>query len=735
MTSASYQPPSAEPEFGYGQLLGVLLRRWPWLLGALALSTAAAVFVSLREEPTYQSSMQLIVEPNYEDDLTAADLDGLAESGADDVDYATQLTLMRSKQFVRDAVDTIANEYPDLSVDQVEKNLVLSQVSEGKKSTRIFQADYVGDDPTQTKRLLEALKAAYLEFNEAQQARRLEEGLAHTNKRLANTQQNLQQAQTALEQFRQEQDLIDPASQSQAVVDALNQVQTSQRQLMVELGEIESRYQALEKRTALSPANALLAARLSESQRVQQLLNSLQESEVALADRRIIFTNQDATVQTLIAQRDNQREQLRQEISAIIRRPVNELDPEILSLVQLGNIDLNLVSELIEADITLDSIAAHWENLATIEDELRQELNRFPSLMAEYDRLQPRVEIERATLQDLLLQREQLSAELSRGGFDWQVVEPPDLGRQIGPDPIKPLALGIVAGLFIGGALAFIRDSIDNVVRTSDDLQRQVPLPLLGILPAQPIRRSFGWPHRSDGGPPVLHPELAASDLMQIVQWPSFREALDLVANNLQLTLRERGSQAIALTSGLAGEGKTTVTLGLAFSLARMQQRVLVIDADLRRSGIVSELGISTGGNLCEILKGLTEPCRPHRLDFGPAYIDILPAGDYLADPITLLSSPRLQKLIQRCKHAYDLVLVDTPPLMGMADALKVGAACDSMVLVTRLDQITQPQINQALALLTPLQVLGIVANGARSTAADYVDYGPLPDRPRQEVS
>ncbi|PSN18838.1 capsular biosynthesis protein [filamentous cyanobacterium CCP5] len=734
MTHAAYQPIPDEPEFGYGQLLGILLRRWPWIAGTLVLSVAGAVLVFLREDPTYRSSMQLIVEPNYEDDVTARELDGLANASDQSIDYNTQLTLMRSEQFLREAVASLEAEYPDLDVDQVVNTFSLQRVGgeERDKATRVFQATYVDSDPIKTQRLLEALKEAYLEFNEAQQARRLERGLEHTNNRLDNTQKNLQQAQAALEKFRQSQNLIDPTLQSQAVVTSLNEVQSEQRQLMSQLTELKSRYQTLEQRTQLSPANALLAARLSQSQRVQQLLNDIQESELALADRQLIFTDQDATVQMLRQELDNNRKQLRQEIAAAIRRPVETLNPDIASLLQLGGVDLSLVTDLLEADVAIAGISARWESLATQEQSLRQELNRYPSWIAEYDRLQPRVEIERATLQDLLLQREQISAELARGGFDWQIVEPPDVGDQIGPDPLRPIALGVVAGLFVGGGLAFARDSMDKVVRTSDDLKRQVPLPLLGILPVQPIRKGFSLPGRQDGGPPILHPELADSDLMQIVQWPTFREALDLVANNVQLMLKGKGNQAIAVTSSLPSEGKTTVALGLAFSLARMRQRVLVIDADLRRSGIATELGLSTEGNLANLLKGVTRPSRPHRLDFGPGHIDVLPAGDPLNDPITLLSSPRFQKLIHRCKSIYDVVLVDTPPLTGMADALKIGAVCDNVLLVARLDKITQPQIDVTMALLSQLQVLGIVANGARTVAASYSDYGHLSKPVRQ---
>lgn len=726
MTSATTFQPSEEQEFGYGQLFGVLLRRWVWIVGALGVSMAGAVYVSMKQEPTYQSSMQLIVEPNFQQELQEEDLTGLSTNSISESDYATQLMLMRSNQFIEEAARALQADYPEIDPEGISGSFSLSRIKEDKNSTRIFRAVFTNDDPVKTQRFLEELKAIYLRYNEERQAERLTRGLDHVNDQLEITRQNLENSQASLEEFRQGQNLIDPTVQGQAIVEALNRVQEEQRQLVAELSGVESRFRALEQQIALSPKNALLASRLSQSGRIQGLLVSLQEANLALADRRIIFTDEDATVQTLAGQRDNLLAELRQEISTITQQPPGDLDPTLRSFLQLGEVDLALVANLLEADAALQSLEARGQSLTDLETVLRQEIQRYPSLIAEYDRLQPNVEIERATLQQLLLQREQLSSELARGGYTWEVVETPQLGTQIGPDPVRPLALGAVAGLFVGGALAFARESMDKVVRTSDDLKKQVPLPLLGVLPTQTVRRGFAIPVLKRDQPPAagsLHPELEGSELMQTILWPPFREALDLIANQVQIMQPDQAPRAISITSGVPGEGKTTLALGLALSLSRMNQRVLLIDADLRQSGIQAQLGFEVESGLSTLLAGNQGFNRPYRLDFATTYVDILPAGPSLVDPITLLSSPRFQALLTKCKGHYDMILVDTPPLLGMADALKVGASCDSTILVTRLDRITQPELTETMSLLTSLQVLGIVANGVRSTPPRYANY------------
>jgi capsular exopolysaccharide synthesis family protein len=203
---------------------------------------------------------------------------------------------------------------------------------------------------------------------------------------------------------------------------------------------------------------------------------------------------------------------------------------------------------------------------------------------------------------------------------------------------------------------------------------------------------------------------------------------MDMVTNNLQLRTPNPEHKTFTITSGLSGEGKTTVALGLALSLTRMNQRVLLIDADLRRSGLQAQLGIDSESGLSTFLMGLPAATRPHRLDLGYAHLDILPAGPVPEDPLPLLSSPKFSDLLARSRDIYDIILIDTPPVIGLADAVKIGSVCDGTVVVARLDSITQKQLTAMLTLLAPLKVLGIIANGAKDSSTRSVYDSPVPD-------
>lgn len=727
-----------QEEFGYGQIFAVLLRRWPWLLGSLGLAVGVAAYQASQLRPVYYSSMELIVEPNFQQQLSASDLVPYDERSVNEVDYATQLNLMRSAQFIEMAVARLQDEYPGITTAQVSSQFQLDRLFEGEKTaTRIFEASFTGADPQFPQRFLEELKNVYLEYDEERQQQRLTKGLDNINEQLDSTKDSLTRSQDSLQAFRQNANLIDPTTQSQASAEALRDVQSEQRQVSSRIAELRAQIQTIEDQIGLSFRSALVATRLSQSERIQSLKQELQETDLALAERQNVFTDEDPTVQLLLSQQQDQRRILREAVEDVSGRPVAELGPELQSSLELGPVDVSLSSELLIAQNTLEGLVALEQELQAQGDQLQAELQQYPQLIAEYDRLQPEVETERETLDRLLQEREQITSELTKGGYNWQVVEPPSPSFPIEPNSTRTLLLGVVSGLFIGGLLAFVRETLDTVVRTSEDLKRQVSLPLIGILPSLNSKRGFSFipdQQHKPSAEPFIHPEIRESPIIQSILNPVFRESIDIIGNVLQLRQIQNSCRTLAVTSGLAGEGKTTVTLGLAYSLARMNQRVLVIDADLRRSGLRNELNVSNDKHLALFLSEGVEP-ELQKLQLGAVEIGILPSGPPPEDPLTLLSSPRFKWLIEKVRELYDVVLIDAPPVLGMADATKIGGICDGLILVARLDLITQAELTETADALDPFKVFGLIANGGKQLPSRYGEYTAKPHAVRSASS
>jgi polysaccharide biosynthesis transport protein len=707
-----------ESEFGYGQLLLILRRRGLWFGATFATVLALAAVMVVFGKPTYKSTMQLLVEPNYENAPKTSDRENFQSDRQNEVDYATQLNLMRSDLFVQQAVARLKadhpNEYRTLDAEQVRKALTLAQLKERETGTKIFKIVYTDTDPVKTQRMLETLHSLYQAYNLEQQEIRLTRGVRFVDEQLERLRQGIGETQRKLEQFRQGQNLIDPEEQATAVTDALNKNQVEQQAVLTEYRDAEAAFAELQQQLALSPQEAIVAARLSQSTRFQSLLDEFQKTELALAKERTRYTDKAYTVQRLVDQRQGQLDLLRQEVQRVLPdgAPVAE-ETALLQAGQLGTTDLTTIKALVETQVKLTGLRAQIQSLMAVEQDLQKELSRFPSLIATYNRLKPGVEIERATFQRLLEERQKLGAELARGGFNWQMVEQPQLGEKQSPLPAQTLLLGAVVGLFLGGAVAFGREYLDGVMRSAEDVQKCARIPVLGTLPALTIR-----PMAS-----VLPRGPLPMGAVQRVQSVPFRERLDWVFKNLQL--RSPTLKSLVVTSALRGEGKSTVALGLALSAARLHQRVLVIDADLRSPSLHQSLGVS-GTGLAQLLANPKLSPQPIAATLGDTRIDLLPAGPSPLDPVKLLGAPPMQALMAQLEQHYDLIVIDTPPLLGVVDAMQIASVCSGLVLVSRLDMITRPALTQALALASPLSVLGVVVNSAEAqTIAELEPRSP----------
>ncbi|MDV2992348.1 MAG: hypothetical protein N4J56_002002 [Chroococcidiopsis sp. SAG 2025] len=719
-----------ESDGGYGQLLAVLMRRRYWLLGVMgAVLTIATVF-TLISKPTYQSEMQLLIEPNYQgkkDGTTPRQGEQYADSGVTIDDYATQINVMRSSLLIQRAVDILRSEYPTLTVAEVKKNLVLKQVVEEKANTKIVEATYTANDPIKAQKVLKAVHTVYQIYNREQQEQRLKKGLKFINEQIPAVTKTVDQAENKLEEFRKNNNLIDPEQQAATVNNSLNAIAQEREVIRAQYNDLQARYGQLQQQLARSPQQALVASRLSQSSRYQTLLNELQRTELALSQRRVVFTDEDPNVKKLLEQRQNLLSMMKQEGGRVLGEgqasqaaaAASNGGDGILQQGQLGALDLNLAGQLIEVQTNMNAMRARDNSLAQTQQKLRSDLKRFPVLLAEYNRLVPFVQINRDKLQQLLRAQQELSLEIARGGFDWQALEEPRLGLKVGPNLKLNLLLGLVAGLMLGSLAAFLRDAVDDSVHSSEDLERQFELPLLGMTPELP-RGRVAQPEVSlpFGKPLHLSPWT-----VQVRNWPPSWESLDLIYRNLQLMNEMAAFKSLVVTSAVAGEGKSTLALGLALSAARLHQRVLLIDTDLRRPSLHQILNLPNDYGLSTLLSSDATLPTHNAIQSSGSYIDILTAGPQPEDPANLLSSQRMRELMAGFEQNYDLILLDAPPLLGMVDAMIAASCCTGVVLVSRVGMVKKTELVQANAMLRKLNVIGVVANGVSNVSYGYGAY------------
>jgi succinoglycan biosynthesis transport protein ExoP len=714
----------SETEPSYGQMFTVLLRRFPWFLIVLFGSVTIAGIVTLKTKPTFRSSMQLLVEPNYQGKKEGGGVENEFTDSNVVIDTATQLNLMQSSGLIQKAVDKLESEYPDITTGEIKGSLALTQLrsKEDNVATKIFQVEYTDKDPQKTQKVLSAIRQVYVEYNKQQQDSRLQKGLQIIREQLAKASEEVKAAETNLQRFRRNQNLIDPESQAKAIETALNNIAQERQTTRAQYGEALARQKSLEEQLNRSPQNALVASRLSQSTRYQGLLNEIQKTELALAQERLRFTDATPSVQKLKEQLQSQKELLQQEVGRTLGGKSASAfisGDSLLEKGQLGEIDLNLASQLVETQTNLVALSARDQTLAKKENELRFEIKRFPPLLAYYNRMLPQLQFSRERLEQLLRAEQQLRQELAKGGFNWEVVEEPQQGAQLGPNLQQNLMLGAVVGLMLGGIAVFIRESIDDSVHTTAELEKQIPLPLLGTTPKLPPAK----PRESMIKLPFGKPEVLAPWTIQVLQSPPRWESLDLIYKNIELLNAVSNLKSLMVTSALPDEGKSALALGLAMSAARLHKRVLLIDANLRDPSLHEQLNLPNEQGLSTLLA--SDATLPNQISIqytGSAYIDILTAGPKPADPANLLSSPRMMQLMAAFEENYDLVLIDASPVLGMVDAMLTASSSRSVVMVASIGIVTRSQLTQATAMLSKLNLIGVVANGV-SNSSSYVPY------------
>ncbi|TCK20938.1 polysaccharide biosynthesis tyrosine autokinase [Pseudonocardia endophytica] len=278
---------------------------------------------------------------------------------------------------------------------------------------------------------------------------------------------------------------------------------------------------------------------------------------------------------------------------------------------------------------------------------------------------------------------------------------PPVAVRVVQPAPVPTtpsstglpvvLALGLLAGLAVGVGAAFLRNALDTSVKSVESLTEAVDAPNLGAI-------------AYDGEVPQK--PLTVQDDPQSPRAEAFRQ----LRTNLQFVDVDRPRKVVLVTSSLPGEGKTTTVANLAIALAATGSRVLVVEADLRRPKISELLGLDRSVGLTRVLSGrlsLSQAIQP----WSGGRFEVLPSGPTPPNPSELLGSNQMRTLLDEARAEYDIVLVDTPPLLPVTDAAAIAPATDGAMLVCRFQQTTRQQVEAAAQALRGVsaELLGTV--------------------------
>lgn len=709
-------------------LLGILRRR-KFLIGAITLfATVAAYLYAAQLTPLYQATAEILIDPERQNVVNIEKVqEGLSDDwltteteaaiiGSQDIalkvvnrlelerDPLFNWKLRRPEPSLKDvALGWLTGEDPRTQTAQLELEPLENYADNPEfrdslarvfrsgldvdpaQRGRLIDVSYVSTDPETAMRAANATAQVYIDELKDSQGRATSEATDWLTKRVAEVQEELLAAERELERYRQENRISGEEGVS-LPTQQLSQLNADLITAMAELDRVQlqhSQVQSLENNPgAVESAGAVLTSSLIQSLKVQEVQLRREIAELATVYR-------DGHPKMIQAKAD--LSDLRGQIQA-----------------EINKISGNLKNER-------DLAAARVSRLKAAIAEREAEINVIDEARVDLRALESRVDAKQQ-LHDTLLQRlaetdVQQDNELQRA--DVKLISAASIPRT----PFYPrtkliVVMALLASLIFSVVLAIALEFMDSGFRSLAQIEAQTNLPTLGMLPKLAKKRR------------KKHPHLFATDK----QGSLYAESVRTLRTALMLSNPTRPPQTILITSSMPGEGKTSTALSIACQSVMTGRSCLVIDCDLRQPGLGYALGKIGRKGLGDYLVGdcELEDIVGHDEATG---LDFIGAGTGAVRPVEHLASPRMQKLLQEMAKRYQMVLIDTPPVLAVSDALPLLREVDATVFLVRWEK-TKRDIAKAglkLVLESGANLAGVVLSNVdvrKHSQYDYADSG-----------
>lgn len=441
------------------------------------------------------------------------------------------------------------------------------------------------------------------------------------------------------------------------------------------------------------------------TQALRERLTQLEAKLTALSDK---YTEQHPLVLATRSDIDQTQERLK----TALQSQQTPKPGGVTTLKPIENAQLS--KQMADLQVEILSVQARENGLKQRVSSLKQALSVMGSREQEYARLARAVE-NQAKLAGMLTEKlagARISEQSQIRGI--QVIDLAALPRQPSPkQPLKLVLLGIIGGLALGLGAAVVAEYSTQVVETEQEVLDATHLPVLGSIP-----RATAQPMSTSGeSTPVIFAADEDPHSLPADACRAIRTAIDCQGLDHPL-------KTLLVTSPGAHEGKSTVLVNLAMAFVETGRRVLLIDADLRRASLHRALKVPNERGLVDMLKGTEWPDGFRWVAPG---LDFIPSGIKTDSPSSLLSSRRMTELIAMAGQRADIVLIDSPPILAVADTLPLMARVDGVVLVVRYGVTRRRSLVRAKAQLDKVgaRLVGVIVNGlsARETRRQYAEY------------
>ncbi len=711
-------PTPAHPRPGPGEFglleearrLTAAIRRGWRVIGISILSCLLAAIIYLAvTQRVYQAEAQLLVLQHGGQPLNVANIDSTRLMEGTEDYLPTHAAILGSPLVIKRAIDRIGlRNLPSLleaqqaDQDPVEAVTKRLKVTRPDRLAKILRIEYRAGDRGEVVRMVEAITESYKRvFEEAFQKNNSSTVIALISKARDELSQELQDLEGKYLELRRKTPSPIAGGEGRAFLasrlarwdQAANEAMIKSVQLKRQLelgrklaGEGTELWAVAHAVSQLGGDTSSLTAILGSSQDgAGDFIRQLAQEHQLLNQR---FGPNYAKVRELKAQMERVRQSVRGARSHMEAGEVRDL---VTALEQ-----------------SLQSVQVMRDELGEQYNRNQREAKQFELDLLADDVLRNKLERQRLLFNTVVEQLKQARFVSDYSSLTSQVIDPPKTPRRpVWPRVGLTLALALVLGSILGTSIVMVRDRLDPRIRSLDELRQVTGLSIIGQVAIIP---------KNQAG------ELGSFGLIShSMPQSAWAEAYRAVRTKIDFLRRGKRLQVLLVTSAYADEGKTTAASNLAISFAAAGRKVLLIDADLHHPSLDSIHGVDLVQGLSCLLNDvmpLSRVVQQSRIKS----LDVLTAGPEVPNPAELLSSPRLAELLDEARKFYDIILVDSSPLLAVTDPAIIGAVADGIILTVRAWKLDRHDAERSLELLQSLgtPILGLLVNGIHPGEGDY---------------
>lgn len=684
-------------------------------------------FLALRSpQAVYQAEGQILVEKhNQGSELTGLEheLGEVPKLSAQTNPMLTVAEILRSRPILEKAIEKLG--LVDETGEPLDPNLIAAALEVKQIGrTDILRITYQGDDPQLAAQIVNQAIEVYIAQDLATNREQLVAARQFMEEQLPQLEATLSQAETELRSFKEKNSLTNVEAEAQKSLQNLQFLETKVVEVETQIAYAQTKLAEFESQLGMNAKQSIAAAAVSQSPGIQQALEEVQTLQLERTQQQSRFQAQHPQILRL------------REKEAALNEIVQERIEQTLGTRQLADSNHNLQMGELEQGIITDFVAvesaskglANRINVFEQHQSTQQErLALLPQLSVKQKELQRKINAAQTTYETLLskLQETRIAEQQQLGNV--RIIETAIAPPNPLPQPTNLILwAGGIAALVAGVGTALCLDKLDNSLPTLQEVKAAFGYTLLGVVPNFDQSGQVGMVvDKSELNiPRVIARDMPHSPVM---------EAYHMLRANLKFLRADEPIKSIVVTSSVAGEGKSEVAANLAMAMAQVGHRVLLVDTDMRQPMQHHVWGINNVTGLSNVL--IDEANLAEATQKVAPGLEVLPAGAVWSNPLALLDSRRMTKLMATVSGDYDAIIFDTPAVTQMPHVKVLGNMVDGVLLVARpgvVDARSADNVKELMQ-LSGQNVLGIVANGIEVAKEpdSYIYYQKQDNRKR----